>query len=67
MEGQTVKIPQHKHCRRCGNAFVGEGYYCSSECKELDGAEAKKKLRKYGLIVVVLWVITIAAVILIGV
>jgi len=26
------KIAQHKHCRSCGKAFVGDGRYCSEEC-----------------------------------
>jgi hypothetical protein len=33
----TLKIPQHHHCRKCGKAFVGEGYYCSEECRKTDG------------------------------
>ncbi|MCL2510281.1 MAG: DUF2116 family Zn-ribbon domain-containing protein [Methanomassiliicoccaceae archaeon] len=40
------KIPQHRHCRNCGKAFTADGDFCSDECKNYTGAEAKKKLRK---------------------
>jgi predicted nucleic acid-binding Zn ribbon protein len=63
----TAKIPQHRHCRRCGKAFVGEGYYCSEECKELDGQATKKKLYRYIIEIVVLWAVVIAAVLVIGI
>ena len=57
----TVKIPQHRHCRRCGKAFVGEGFYCSDECKDADGQEAKRKLY-----IAVLWAVVIVAVVVVG-
>ncbi|MDD2626454.1 MAG: DUF2116 family Zn-ribbon domain-containing protein [Candidatus Methanomethylophilus sp.] len=67
MEDHPVKIPQHRHCRKCGRAFVGEGDYCCEECKQQDGAAAKKKIRRYMLFIAVVWIVTIAAVIIIGV
>ena len=63
----TLKIPQHHHCRKCGKAFVGEGYYCSDECKKTDGEQARKSLRKYIIIVAALWIVTIAAIIVVGI
>ncbi|MCQ2070439.1 MAG: DUF2116 family Zn-ribbon domain-containing protein [archaeon] len=66
-EDFKVKIPQHRHCRKCGKAFVGEGYFCSDECHDTEGAEAKKKLRKYLVVVVILWAVTIGAVIVTGI
>ena len=69
MEPEKQRIPQHRHCRRCGKAFVGEGYndrYCSKECFEADGSVAKAKLKKYAVILVVLWIIVGAAVLVVG-
>lgn len=66
---EKQRIPQHRHCRRCGKAFVGEGYqerYCSEECFRQDGSEAKSKLKKYALIMVVLWAAVIVTVLLVG-
>jgi predicted nucleic acid-binding Zn ribbon protein len=53
----TEKIPQHRHCRSCGKAFVGEGHFCGEGCKGSAGAEAKKKLRKLFII----WIAIVAA------
>lgn len=66
-EEHTVKIPQHRHCRVCGKAFVGDGLYCSEECEKADGAEAKKKLAKYVVAMVVLWAVVIVAVVVAGI
>lgn len=66
---EKQRIPQHRHCRRCGRAFAGEGYrdrYCSEECFAADGTEAKGKLRKYAVITGVLWIVVIATVLLVG-
>ncbi|MDL2242001.1 DUF2116 family Zn-ribbon domain-containing protein [Bacteroidales bacterium OttesenSCG-928-L03] len=46
MAEQPEKIPQHRHCRNCGKAFVGDGQFCGDECKTSAGAGAKKKVRK---------------------
>lgn len=62
----TEKIPQHKHCHLCGKAYIDEGNFCSKECKDSEGVEVKKKLRKYGVIIVIIWVVTIAAIFFIG-
>ncbi|MBO4356904.1 MAG: DUF2116 family Zn-ribbon domain-containing protein, partial [Candidatus Methanomethylophilaceae archaeon] len=54
MPEYTERIPQHRHCRNCGKAFT-TGYeerFCSKECYEYAGAEAKSKLKKYMVIVV---------------
>ena len=65
-EQHTAKIPQHRHCRRCGKAFIGEGPYCSDECRDLDGQAAKKKLYRYIAEIAILWAVVIAAVLVIG-
>lgn len=59
----TLKIPQHHHCRKCGNAFVGDGLYCSDECRKTDGEQARRSLRKYMVVVAVLWVVTVAVIV----
>lgn len=66
---EVQRILQHRHCRRCGKAFTGAGYkdrYCSKECFESDGSEAKSKLKKYVLFIIVLWGVVIAAVAVTG-
>lgn len=50
------RIPQHKHCIRCGKAFItGEGRYCSAECKALKADELKKSKRK----LLVIWAVAV--------
>jgi len=66
-EDPTIKIPQHRHCRYCGKAFVGDGDYCSQECKEQDGAVAKKKIKRYMILIGVIWIATILAIFYVGV
>jgi predicted nucleic acid-binding Zn ribbon protein len=46
MSDQPERIPQHRHCHKCGKAFVGDGEFCGEECKGSAGAGAKKKIRK---------------------
>ncbi len=60
------KLPQHRHCEVCGKAFVGDGHFCSDECKGSAGAEAKKKLRKLMIVWIVIVMITVAAIVIIG-
>ncbi len=64
MAEYTEKIPQHHHCVNCGKAFVGDGRFCSTACKETAGDEVKGKLRKLGLIWVAIVVVTVALVII---
>ncbi len=69
MADDVQRIPQHRHCRRCGKAFTGEGIegqFCSKECHEYAGAEAKSKLRKYMIVVVLLWAVVAVAVVVVG-
>ena len=62
MADQPEKIPQHKHCHRCGKAFTGDGLFCGDECKESTGKEAKSKLKKLGLIWLVIVAVTLVLV-----
>ncbi len=54
----TEKIPQHRHCARCGKAFLGEDRFCSEECRMSNSKLLKKKKRQllilYALTIVVL-------------
>ena len=45
-EPTVERIPQHRHCEKCGKAFVGKGNFCSPECEETARGEVKGKLRK---------------------
>ena len=57
MTDQPEKIPQHRHCRNCGKAFVGDGEFCNEGCKSSAGSVAKKKIRKLFIV----WLVIIAA------
>jgi predicted nucleic acid-binding Zn ribbon protein len=57
MADQPEKIPQHRHCRNCGKAFVGEGEFCGDECRDTAGKGAKKKIRT----LLIAWLIIVAA------
>jgi len=60
------KIPQHRHCEVCGKAFTGDDHFCCNECKESAGAEAKKKLRKLMIVWIAIVMITVVAIVIIG-
>ncbi len=62
MADQPERIPQHRHCRSCGKAFVGDGEFCGEECKSSAGSVAKKKIRKLFLVWIVIVAVTVAAV-----
>lgn len=66
MTEYTEKIPQHRHCHICGKAFVGDGHFCTDECKNSAGKEVKKKLRKYMLVWIVIVAVTIAIIVAFG-
>lgn len=53
------RIPQHRHCEACGKAFAGEDHFCSAECKESAGKNAKGKIRKLFLVWIVIVVATV--------
>ncbi len=59
-EPTVERIPQHHHCENCGKAFVGQGRFCSDNCKDTASDEVKGKLRKLGLI----WVALVAIVVI---
>jgi len=61
MAEYTEKIPQHRHCAACGKAFVGEGQFCSQNCKDSASSEVKGKLRKYLLLEIALVAVVVIA------
>jgi predicted nucleic acid-binding Zn ribbon protein len=58
------RIAQHKHCRTCGKAFVGEGRYCSEACEKSNVETLRKKKRQLLLLYLVSVLIMIGAVVL---
>ena len=62
---ETEKIPQHRHCVVCGKAFVGEGQFCSENCRTTSGDEVKGKLRKLALVWVAIVVVTVVLVLMV--
>jgi predicted nucleic acid-binding Zn ribbon protein len=59
------KIAQHKHCRECGKAFVGEDRFCSDECGGSNKEVMQKKKKQLMALYVVSFVVLIIAVILV--
>lgn len=49
------RIPQHKHCSSCGKAFIGEGRYCSTECRN----ESEKLLKTRKRQLIILYIVTL--------
>ncbi len=58
------KIAQHKHCRSCGKAFVGDKRYCSDECEEVGEQTLKRKKHQLLILYVVSVIIMIGALLL---
>ena len=55
----TEKIPQHRHCRGCGRAFIGKDPHCSDECKSTSTAAVKKKKQQLQLLYVFTFIVLI--------
>ena len=62
----TEKIPQHKHCRQCGKAFIGKENFCSVECTGTSDAQMKKKKRQLLMLYVFSFMILILMVVFVG-
>jgi ABC-type multidrug transport system fused ATPase/permease subunit len=58
----SEKIPQHRHCAKCGKAHLGEGRFCSEECQTVSSDSLKKKKRQ----LLMLYGITLAILIVAG-
>ncbi len=60
------KIAQHRHCKQCGKAFVGNDPFCSAECKTGHNANLQKKKRQLTMLYVITFIILILALIYVG-
>ncbi len=58
------KIAQHRHCRSCGKAFVGDDKYCSEDCEKGSEEALRKKKRQLLTLYVISVVIMIGALVL---
>ena len=58
------KIAQHRHCRSCGKAFVGDDKYCSEECEEGKELTLRKKKRQLLTLSVISVIIMIGALVI---
>lgn len=59
------KIPQHRHCAKCGKAHLGEGRFCSEECRSVSDDSLKKKKRQLLVLYGITLAILIAALLLV--
>jgi predicted nucleic acid-binding Zn ribbon protein len=55
------KIPQHRHCSKCGKAFIGEDRFCSEECKGRSDDVLKKRKRQLIFLYAAAFVVLIIA------
>ncbi len=55
------KIAQHRHCKQCGKAFVGNDPFCSAECKTAHNTNLQKKKRQLTMLYVITFIILILA------
>jgi predicted nucleic acid-binding Zn ribbon protein len=46
----TEKIPQHRHCSKCGKAFIGDDRFCSEECETQSNDLLRKRKRQLTLL-----------------
>jgi predicted nucleic acid-binding Zn ribbon protein len=60
------KIAQHKHCRECGKAFVGDDRFCSEECGGSNKTLVQKKKRQLMMLYIASFVVLMIAIILTG-
>ncbi|HIH76294.1 MAG TPA: DUF2116 family Zn-ribbon domain-containing protein [Methanomassiliicoccales archaeon] len=58
------KIAQHRHCRSCGKAFVGDDKYCSEDCEKGNEETMRKKKRQLLTLYVISVIIMIGALVL---
>ncbi len=57
----SEKIAQHRHCRQCGKAFVGNEPFCSAECKGTHSTKLQKKKRQLLMLYIISAIILIFA------
>lgn len=62
----SEKIAQHRHCRQCGKAFVGNEPFCSAECKGTHSTKLQKKKRQLLMLYMISAIILIFALVYVG-
>jgi predicted nucleic acid-binding Zn ribbon protein len=55
------RIPQHRHCKQCGKAFVGDGEFCSEDCQHTGGDLLAKRKKQLIILYLITFVILILA------
>jgi len=61
----TTRLPEHDHCRYCGDPVPFEQAYCSEECYWKDQARIKKD-RNNNILFVILTAVSVVVVLAIG-
>ncbi len=62
----TARLPDHDHCKFCGDPVPFEQAYCSEECYWNDQAQTKEEKRK-NLLFVVLTAVSVIVIVAIGI
>lgn len=62
----TERIAQHRHCRKCGKAFVGGEAWCSEECKAVYTANLQRKKKQLTILYIATFIILILALVFVG-
>jgi len=62
----SEKIAQHRHCRQCGKAFVGNEPFCSAECKGTHSTKLQKKKRQLLMLYIISAIILIFTLVYVG-
>ncbi|MCL2148484.1 MAG: DUF2116 family Zn-ribbon domain-containing protein [Methanomassiliicoccaceae archaeon] len=57
----TLRLPEHDHCRACGDPVPFEQAYCSEDCYWKDQARIKKE-RRDNILFAVLTVASVSAI-----
>lgn len=57
----SEKIAQHRHCRQCGKAFVGNDNACSEQCKTAYSENLQKKKRQLTMLYIITFIVLILA------
>jgi predicted nucleic acid-binding Zn ribbon protein len=48
----SLRLPEHDHCKFCGDPVPFEQAYCSEECYHKERARVKKEKRDFTLFVI---------------
>ncbi|MCL2032437.1 MAG: DUF2116 family Zn-ribbon domain-containing protein [Methanomassiliicoccaceae archaeon] len=62
----TVKLPEHDHCKTCGDPVPFDQAYCSEDCYWKEQARIKKE-KKDNMLFAVLTVVSVAAILAVGI